>query len=512
MNHKGETIGSLWSRLEGLKRPFMDRAERYAALTLPRILLPEGTDTNAVGQTHDFQSIGAVAVNHVVNKLALAMFSPAKPFFRIGLDNATKKQLATSGVTETEAGAKLAVVEKDAADELDVLGQRPKLYSALRHLVVVGNTVVKFDDEVIRQYGLGEFCVKRNKRGEVHTLVVREHIKFDELEEDVQALLGKQYNADTMVNHYTLICRQIINRKPHYVQRVAIDEIELLDKKYQGRWLEHECPWRVLTWDLADKADYASSLVEEYQGDLEALSMLAESVVTGGVLGAEFRYLINPTMNTSAEDFNKSKNGSAMAGMKGDIDVITGGNPEALKVADAVAEKYERRVSRAFLLNSAVTRDAERVTAEEIRMTAMELETSFGGTYTALASTFQAPVAYWLLDRIDSNILGTKLRVVVLTGLDALSRNGELENFRLAVADLAAFATVPPMILQRFKFDAIAEFIGSRRGVDFKAFLKSDEEIAREQAQAIAQQAALAGQTAQAETAGTNEANQGIAP
>lgn len=507
MMHRGETIDQCWSRLHQVKQTVINRCERYAALTLPRVMLPEGTNLNDTDQTHDFQSIGAVAVNHVVNKLAVAMFSPAKPFFKIGVGQKTKQELAAAQMKQDDLKNIFATIEREACEQLDQLGQRPVLYAALRHLVILGNVLLHFDNEQVRLFSLKHFCVKRNRKGKVHTIVVKETVKFDELEEDVQALLNGRYTPDSDVCHYTVIYRVMIQGKAHYVQKMAVDAVELQDPKYQGRWLEADCPWRVLTWDLADEADYGTGLVEEYSGDLEALSMLAESTVTGGVLGAEFRYLLNPSMQTSVEDWNRSKNGDAMAGVEGDIAVVSGGNPESLKIAFEISGAYEKRVSRAFLLNSAVTRDAERVTAEEIRMTAMELETAFGGVYTALAANFQSPVAHWLLDRVDTKVKGTDLKVVVITGLDAISRNGELENFRQAVGDLAAFATIPPIVLARFKFDEVAKFVGARRGVDFSTFLKTDDEMAQEQANAAAMQAQAAGQEAGAVAAGEQAGN-----
>ena len=502
MLHRGETISACWTRLAGIRQPALTRAERYAALTLPHIMTPDGVNAASVDQSHDYQSIGAVAVNHVVNKLAVAMFSPAKPFFKLSPDKKLQAQIVANEQSEEDVSAALAFMERDACRQLDALAQRPVLYSALRQLVVVGDAVAHFGKDQIRLFTRKHFCVKRNRAGKVHTLIIRERIKFDEVEESVQALLGKRYQPDTEVSHYTLIERVLIKGKAHYTQRMAIDEIELTDKEYTGRWLERDCPWRVLAWELEDEADYARSLVEQYSGDFEALSILCEAQANGGVLAAEFRYLLNPSMQTSVEDFNQSKNGDALSGQKGDIEVITGGNPESLKVNQSIIEWYERRINRAFLLNSAVTRDAERVTAEEIRMTAMELETSFGGTYTSLAAGFQQPVAQWLLDLIDKEIKNAGFEVVIITGLDALSRNGELENLRLAFQDLAILSNVPPMLMERLKFDKIATFIGSRRGVDFKEFLKTDEEVAQTRAATAQQQAQAAGQTAAAETAG----------
>ena len=60
-----------------------------------------------------------------------------------------------------------------------------------------------------------------------------------------------------------------------------------------------------------------------------------------------------------------------------------------------------RRLGAAFLLNTAVTRDAERVTAQEIRMQAQELESSLGGVYSRLANELQLPLAKRLLQEID---------------------------------------------------------------------------------------------------------------
>ena len=53
-------------------------------------------------------------------------------------------------------------------------------------------------------------------------------------------------------------------------------------------------------------------------------------------------------------------------------------------VVDAI-QRFEERMSFAFLLNAAVQRDAERVTAQEIRYMANELETALGGVYSLLS-------------------------------------------------------------------------------------------------------------------------------
>ena len=63
------------------------------------------------------------------------------------------------------------------------------------------------------------------------------------------------------------------------------------------------------------------------------------------------------------------------------------------------------------------------------------------------------------MDASDFSLQGTQIEVTIVTGLDALSRNGDLENFRLAISDLAQIATLPETLQARMKFDEIKAFV-----------------------------------------------------
>lgn len=495
-----ETASQCWNRLNGLKEPLMTRVERYAALTIPKVCLPHGFNVESMDQTHDYQSLGAQAVNHVVNKLMVAMFAPSRPFFRVAEGKKTKESAAQAGISETAIGDILANMEREGTRMLDKLAQRPKLYQALRHLVVTGNALIILDPGMLRVMGLRYFNVKRTHDGKVHTLVIREQMRFDELDEAIQELLATEHKADDMVSHYRHICR--VGKRYKMTQWV---EDSQLPPKYDGDWSEDKFPYRVLTWDLSDESDYGTGLVEDYAGDFEALSVLAESIVTGGVVGTEFRWVANPNGMTSIEDFRNSINGDVISGNAKDINAISPPVVEGVKMAQAVSQEYSQRISRGFLLGSAVTRSAERVTAEEIRMTAMELESSFGGVYSALAPSMQEPVALWMLENADLPIAGSDLSIVIVTGLDALSRNGDLDNLKLGIATLGGFINVPEPLQQRIKWQETADFIGQAVGVDLKRFIMTDEEFQQVQQQMMAQQAAAntaeAGGIAQAQAA-----------
>lgn len=477
-----ETAEQCWSRLSGTREGVLQRVERYASLTIPKVCLPEGFDHDNTDQTHDYQSIGAQAVNNLTNKAMLALFAPSRPFFRVGTGPTTTAQMQQNGIPDTDVAPILASMEREAVKALDNLGQRPKLYSVMRHLIVAGNVLMHLDHKAIRVMGLRYYCVKRDYRGDIHTLIIKEKMKFDELEDTVKQAVTGKYHDDTEVSYYRYF-RRLPSGDMGMSQWV---DSHRLPTKFDGKWPEDRFPYRVLTWDLADDADYGTGLVEEYAGDLEALSILSESVVDGAVLGSEFRWLVSPTGQTSIEDVNDSKNGDALAGRPEDIQPTQAGNSAAIQVADGVLQRYERRISMGFLMMTGSTRQAERVTAEEIRIQAFELETAYGGVYSSLANNTQGPIARWLLDDVGVDLHATDLTVSIITGLDALSRNGDLENLRMAFSDLASITAATmqdPQLSARIKWEPLAKFVGDGRGCDLTPFLKSDQEVQQDMAQ-----------------------------
>lgn len=501
------TAGQCWTELNGMKTSLMLRIERYAGLTIPKICLPVGFNTLATDQTHDYQSAGAQGTNHLTNKIMLALFAPSRPFFRISAGPDTQNELADAGLTVDKIAPVLAKMERDATTLLDERGQRPKLYACVRHLIIAGNVLLILGDTDMRVMGLRHFCVKRDNKGSLHTLIIKEHLKFDELDPAVQESVGggsAGYLDDTKVSFYRHITRNAVG---DYEMSQWVNETRL-PPAFDGKWPADQLPYRVLTWDLGDDDDYATGLIEEYAGDLEAMSVLSEAVVDGAVLGTEYRWLINPTGVTTVDDIANSENGDAIPGVPADVAPSQGGNPDAVRTANEVLEKYERRVGLGFLMQSAVQRNAERVTAEEVRATAQELETAFGGVYSALAQLIQRPIAYWLLKTAGTNVMGTDLKVSVITGLDALSRNGDLENLRQALQDLGNTMNLPPQLLGRIKFEPLAQFVGDGRGIDLRPYLMSDKEYSAALAAQQQQRVQEAGGTAAAEATGTNTAPQ----
>src|SRR3546814_19943778 len=100
---------------------------------------------------------------------------------------------------------------------------------------------------------------------------------------------------------------------------------------------------------------------------------------------------------------------------------------DLFSVASQVAERLELRLSHAFMLQSGTVRNAERVTAEEIRAMAQELENVLGGVYTVLSAEFQLPlirrILYVLIRQGEAPELPKSVVPTVVTGFEAMGRN-----------------------------------------------------------------------------------------
>ena len=137
------------------------------------------------------------------------------------------------------------------------------------------------------------------------------------------------------------------------------------------------------------------------------------------------------------------------------------------------------------MMSSLTTRDAERVTAEEIRQQVQDLEANFGGIYSSLSTNLQLPYAKLLLSETDIEIGGnTNINLTVVAGLDALARANEHSNIIGFMNDLTMFNNIAPELLQHLDLNGVINSLARSRNVVGKSVLKSAEAIQQEQEQA----------------------------
>jgi len=469
------TAGQRFEKLDGKRNGILNRLERYASWTIPKLFPKKNRDQDTEPLTHGFQSLGAQAVNHLANKLMMSLFAPSRPFFRLEANRKARTAMSEAGVDPKAIQTQLAKLEQEASLELDKRSIRARLYDLLKMLIVLGNALMVFDKDTVRVLTLRNYVVKRDRQGSVSELIIREKIHKSAIKPAaLAAVIGNpEFKPDDDGNCWEYKWVKFNGTK--FEETVWLDNVQL-PANFSSNYTTEKLPYRAVTWDLAAGDDYGTGLVEDYEGDFQALSLLSEATIQAAILASEFRWLVNPAGQTSVEDFVASPNGAAIPGQKGDIELISSGVEGTLQTNLNIQQLYINRIGAGFLLQTAVTRQAERVTAEEIRMVAEELEGGLGGGYSRIAVDVQVPVAYWVMELIDKSIAGSDIEPVIITGLAALSRTGDRDRLLGFGQDISGVLSLPPQILDRLKLSAWIADLAAARGLDPATYVLSEEE------------------------------------
>jgi hypothetical protein len=271
-----------------------------------------------------------------------------------------------------------------------------------------------------------------------------------------------------------------------------IEDIKLLGT--DSTYTTTDFPYAVLVWDLAENRHYGNGLVEQYQGDFHGLATLNSAYLAGLAEMCRIVHLADPTGDTNAKEYQDALSGDVIVGRKDDIATPDlGGKVRDYAQAQAKLQAIERSLAEAFLYAQAAVRDAERVTAEEVRLIQRELESAFGGIYSQLATDFQAWLANSILKELKLPFAGD-ITPIISTGVDAMSANGDLENLQLFLNDLAGVAAIPPAVQERINMDGIIKVLAGYRQVEFYKFLLDDKTVQSNRQKAMQAQAAVQGQ------------------
>lgn len=512
------TLQNRWDQLDGKKSGFKTRSEQYARWTLPFLFPMTGTTNGSELQLSN-DSIGARAVNHLSNKVVSTLFRPQGPFFRLSISAEQQKKVDT--LTANADPAKVAEVlskvekelnstEKQAIEYLDMVAYRPQATLASQLLITTGNALVYHPkDKPVQVFTLRDYCVVRDLGGVVIEIMTRECKAFETFLPSVQDQLRNykqskttEYEDTTDVTVYTRV-RLGDNGKFTAEQEAGFIKLDTTD----ATWPANLLPWIPLTWTLVRGEDYGRGLVEDYAGAFHASEVLTQSLINlAGIMG-DIKFFVNPSSLVDIVALNNSPPGSYHSGKEGDVTTSKVDKSQDANFIVTMIERYEKQIAQAFLLNSAVTRDAERVTAEEIRQQANELEMSVGGIYSRLALQWQLPTAYITLDHIGFNGTSQGIKPTIITGMDSLSRQGELENVAQWINALALLKNVPDGVIGVINPLKFAAYIALNLQVDYAKFLFTQDELqARQQ-----QQQQMLAQQEQQKAAGTVAASAGKA-
>jgi hypothetical protein len=484
------TARELYESLTSYRSAALQTARDAAKLTIPSLIPPEGTSSNTTLPS-PYQSLGAYGVNNLSAKLLLALYPPGTACFRYVLpEDIAQEASAIPQDTRQEIEKRLASIENRALQRFETSVIRPLKAETLTHLIVAGNVLTCFKSLTdFRVFRLDQYVCRRDPSGKPLDVVVHEKVNPRSLPDDVKEACEIKADQKEDVSVYTHVAWN--DGKCAWYQEINGKKVPGSD----GDSPADISPWNPLRWRVVPGSDYGRGHCEEYLGALTSLEGLSQSIVEFAAVAAKVVFVVKPGAATDPSDLNRAAAGEYVTGEKDDIASVGLERYADFQVVERVRAGLEEMLSRAFLLRTGLVRDAERVTAEEIRGTAQELEDTLGGVYTVLAQEDQLPFIRRLLhvltvSRDIPRLPPGSVTPVIVTGFQALGRNHALNKLRGFLSDLSNMLG-PENVGRVLNTDDIAARLALGWGIESAGdLIKSKAQLAQEAAQA--QQSAVA--------------------
>ncbi len=480
------TAEARYRQLEQTRQSYLDRARDCSELTIPSLIPPDVHNETSDLYT-PFQGIGARGVNNLASKLSIALMPPNSPFFRFMVEPYTLKEMAQDEAARTSIEQQLGEYERAVMSEIETSGDRVAMHEALKHLIVGGNVLLHVGAEKTRVIHLDSYVVSRAPSGDVLEIVVVEHVSPNALDKATAAnISGKLEGDEKTVEVYTHIERK--NEFFHVYQEVKGTVVS----GTKGKYKKDAVPFLPLRFSRIDGEDYGRGFVEELLGDLRSLEGLSQAIVEGAAAAAKVLFMVNPNGTTRMRTIAQAENTAIIEGNRNDVSVLQMDKFNDFRVAYQAMSGIEERLSQQFMLQSSVQRNGERVTAEEIRYLAGELEDTLSGIYSILSQEFQLPYVNRKIDVLTKAKKLPKLpdnvvKPTIVTGMEALGRGHDLRKLDMFIQGMTQ--ALGPEVLQQYV--NLQDYIKRRAtalGIETEGLIKSQEQIAQEQQQAMQMQ------------------------
>jgi len=483
------TAEARYRQLEQTRQSYLDRARDCSELTIPSLIPPDVHNETSDLYT-PFQGIGARGVNNLASKLSLALMPPNSPFFRFMVEPYTLKDMAQDDAARTQIEQQLGEYERAVMSEIETSGDRVAVHEALKHLIVGGNVLLQVGADKTRVVHLDSYVVSRSPNGDVLEIVIVEHVSPNALDKATAAnISGKLEGDEKTVEVYTHITR----KNEFFTVYQECKGTVVSGSK--GKYKKENVPFLPLRFSRIDGEDYGRGFVEELLGDLRSLEGLSQAIVEGAAAAAKVLFMVNPNGTTRMRTIAQAENTAIIEGNSNDVSVLQMEKFSDFRVAYQAMQGIEERLSQQFMLQSSVQRNGERVTAEEIRYLAGELEDTLSGIYSILSQEFQLPYVNRKIDVLTKAKKLPKLpdsivKPTIVTGMEALGRGHDLRKLDMFIQGMSQ-ALGPETLQQYVNLQDYIKRRATALGIETDGLIKSQEQIAQEQQQAQLQAMAM---------------------
>jgi len=355
-------IYSRYSQLAQRKQATWTRAQRYAEYTLPYVapLITDGENQTEV--TFDLNAIGPRAIQYLANKYMMTLFPPNRSTFKLELPPKIRDALGTQGLDAKEVALTIGQMEEEAKKYLASINSRAALLECLEHLFITGNVLLYYPKEGAMQvYALDQYVIRRQLDGRVAEIITRDYKDLIDLPENYQSSIIEklQIQPDEVSTKQCTLYTQALWDGKKYIITQSVEHILVGTPKSVS---DKKLRWLPLTLRRYRRETYGRGLVEDYINTFHALSILQECLITAAAIATDVKYTVSPGSMIDIPTLTQSPSGSYHIGNKDDIgNTGLDGRLSDLQFVEAMIQRLERLIGSVFLINSTVTRQAERV-------------------------------------------------------------------------------------------------------------------------------------------------------
>jgi len=477
-----------YDRLSSARNEFLNVATDCSRLTLPYLVkLDDSNNTHKTLKT-PWQSVGAKSVVTLASKLMMALLPPQTTFFKLQIrDDKVGEEIDPE--VKSELDLSFSKIERQVMDSISGSNDRVVVHQAIKHLIVSGNSLIYMSKDGLKNYPLNRFVVNRDGNGNVLEIVTKELIsrqvlgiplptrKPDSPGDDGEAAGG----IDDDVEVYTYVKLDDKNGRWKWHQEV----FDKILPNSQGSAPKNSSPWLPLRFNAVDGEDYGRGRVEEFLGDLRSLEALSQALIEGSAAAAKVVFLVSPSSTTKPQTLAQAGNGAVIQGRVDDVSVVQVGKTADFRTAADMSQTISQRIYDAFLVLN--VRQSERTTAEEVRLTQLELEGALGNIFSLLTVEFLVPyLNRKMLTLTRSGKIPTIpkqfVQPTIVAGVNALGRGQDQES-------LIRFITT---VSQTMGPESIAKYIdpteylkrlAAAQGIEVMNLVKDEQQMQAEMQQ-----------------------------
>jgi len=496
MAHIKETFDRLDQ--EGFRYNTLRTARECAALTKPWIQPPIGHDQGQ--QLPDTeQSLGARGIANLEGRLLLALYPPAQQWFRFELNPEIKNHpdsvpggLAQIQQWEQELFEQ-AVIIQTKFESIDIdrrsrrrSGFRSRKRMALSQLMITGDVLEQLTtDWRLKIFRRDQYVTKRDSAGDVLLHVISEKIDPLGLPPDKFEKTGLSMDESMPIDKRLQTIYTMVNWQP-------LSKRWLVEQEVNGNIIAHDdprlSPYFSTAFDLAPGENYGRGFVESLLGDLRSHNALRRAKLDHAGLASKMLFGVDLGSRVTESDLTQQSGGFFRCKVAGghiqDVGTLKIEKIADFSVVQAADDAIRSDLAKAMMVESEIQPRGERVTAEQIRRIALELEGALGGTYTPIADDQQIPLIQKAIEQARSQKLIQPIpehatRVALLTGLAALSTQvklGQMLTYAQIVQQLG------PELQKKIDLRVMADILARWSGINEPGLIKTNEQLEAENA------------------------------